>query len=237
MRRALVAAALAWLSCVAVRAHDIGSTPITWNREISRLVYDKCASCHRPGGSSFSLMQYTDVQPRAVAIRDAVLERRMPPWGAVKGFGDFRNDQGLTPEEMEIVVSWADGGVPEGEDKDLAPAPKISDWLSSNPEDGFAINGEVTLTKPFTIDGLLPESMPDKGSFQITATRPDGSVEPLLWLEQYNPKFAHPFLFRTPVELPSGTVIRGVPPGSKVVLLKPGPKPPPEPATTAAQTH
>ena len=25
-------------------AHDIGSTPITWNREISRLMYDRCAS-------------------------------------------------------------------------------------------------------------------------------------------------------------------------------------------------
>src|SRR4029434_3737685 len=79
--------ALVWSACTLVSAHDIGSTPITWNREISRLVYDKCASCHRPGGSSFSLMQYTDVQPRAVAIRDAGLTPRMPPWRRANGSG------------------------------------------------------------------------------------------------------------------------------------------------------
>ena len=92
MRRLIVAAALALVVCAHLRAHDVSSTPITWNREISRIFYDRCASCHRPNGTSFSLMTYPDVQPRAVAIRDAVLSRRMPPWGAVKGFGDFRND-------------------------------------------------------------------------------------------------------------------------------------------------
>ncbi len=218
-----------------LQAHDVITTAITWDREISRLVFTHCASCHHPGGSAFSLLTYKDARPWAEAIKEEILARRMPPWGAVKGFGDFRNDQALTPEEMEIVVSWADGGVPEGEDKDLPPPPKIGEWLDAHPRDGFTVDGEVTLAKPFIVDGLWPLSMPDKGSFQITATRPDGSIEPLLWLEQYNPKFAHPFLFRTPLDLPSGTVIRGVPAGAKVVLLKPGPKPPPGPAATAAQ--
>ena len=27
----------------------------------------------------------------------------MPPWGAVKGFGEFRNDQGLTAEQLELI--------------------------------------------------------------------------------------------------------------------------------------
>src|SRR5688572_7316428 len=90
-------------------AHGIGSTP-TWNREISRIVYDKCASCHRPGGPAFSLMTYGDAQPRGNEIKDAVLARRMPPWGAVKGFGDFKNDQGLMQEQIELVARWVDGG-------------------------------------------------------------------------------------------------------------------------------
>ena len=29
--------------------------------------------------------------------------------------GDFRNDKALTPEQLELIVSWAGGGVPEGE--------------------------------------------------------------------------------------------------------------------------
>ena len=32
-------------------------------------------------------MTYSDAQPRGNEIKDAVLARRMPPWGAVKGFG------------------------------------------------------------------------------------------------------------------------------------------------------
>src|SRR3954463_12596141 len=84
--------------CAQATAHNVGNA-ITWNREISRIIYQRCASCHREGGASFSLMKYQEVQPRAVAIKEAVLSRQMPPWGAVKGFGDFRDDQGLSQAE------------------------------------------------------------------------------------------------------------------------------------------
>ncbi|MBV8845425.1 MAG: cytochrome c [Bryobacterales bacterium] len=212
--------------CAAAQAHDVITTAITWDREISRLVYTHCASCHHPGGVAFSLMTYKEARPWAEAIKEEVIARRMPPWGAIKGFGDFRNDRALTPEEMEIVVSWADGGVPEGEDKDLLPQPKLSEFATpASTKDDFVLNGEVTLTKALKVDGLLPVSVPEHGSFQIVATLPDGAVQPLLWLDDYKPQFAHPFLFRTPLDLPAGTIISGVPAGSKVMLLKPGPQP------------
>ncbi len=108
-------------------AHDIITTAITWDREISRIVYERCASCHHEGGRAFSLMTYAAARPWAVAIKEEVLERKMPPWGAVKGFGDFRNDKALTPEQLELIISWVGGGVPEGEAKDLAPDPKFDE--------------------------------------------------------------------------------------------------------------
>ena len=43
-----------------------------------------------------------------------VLSRRMPPWSAAKGFGDFRNDRSLTPVEIELIASWVDGATPVG---------------------------------------------------------------------------------------------------------------------------
>ena len=50
MTRVLAAAALALLlaavAVLPVETHDFGST-ITWNREISRLFFDRCATCHR----------------------------------------------------------------------------------------------------------------------------------------------------------------------------------------------
>src|ERR1700689_4161627 len=102
--------ALSLCVCLAAPAHDPITTKITWNREISRIVYARCSSCHRQGGTSFSLMDYEEARPWAQAILEEVLERQMPPWGAVKGFGDFRNDQSLTQEQLDLIANWVDGG-------------------------------------------------------------------------------------------------------------------------------
>jgi hypothetical protein len=218
----------------AAYAHDIITTPITWDREISRIVYERCASCHHDGGRAFSLMTYAAARPWAVAIKEEVLERRMPPWGAVKGFGDFRNDKALTPEQLELIVSWVGGGVPEGEAKDLAPDPKFDQTTPGQhaadvPSHGsIAINGEFQLHKDFLLDGIVPKAVPEDAAFQITAELPDGSIEPLLWFEHYSAKFAHPFLYRNAIELPAGAKIHGLPPGSTVLLL------PAAPATTSS---
>jgi hypothetical protein len=218
-------------ACVTVaQAHDIITTPITFDREIIRILYDRCNSCHHPDGKAFSLMTYSDARPWAVAIKEEVLARRMPPWGAVKGFGDFKNDQALTPEQLELITSWADGGVPEGEEKDLPPAPKFAAAEAIEHHHGdIAVSGDFQLTRPFTLGGLVPDQVPDKAVFQMTAELPDGSVEPLLWMEEYKPQFAHPFVLRTPLALPKGTKIRGVPDGARVILE------PAEPQAATAQ--
>jgi hypothetical protein len=201
-------------------AHDIITTPITFDREISRIIYARCASCHHEGGPVFSLMTYADARPWAVAIKEEVLARSMPPWGAVKGFGDFRNDQALTPEQLELVVNWVGGGVPEGEAKDLPPAPKFDAQAPEVLSAGSTpVSGEFQLPHNFVLDGILPKTVPDDATFQITAERPDGSIEPLLWFEHYHAKYAHEFLYRSPIELPAGTKIHGIPKGSTVMLL------------------
>jgi len=52
---------------------------------------------------------------------------------------------------------------------------------------------------------------------------PDGELAPLLWLYEYKDDYKHLFLFRQPVELPAGTVIRGVPKDAEILLI-PGKK-------------
>jgi len=64
----------------------------------------------------------------------------------------------------------------------------------------------------------MPVSVPEKASFQVTAELPDGTVEPLVWIQNYKPQFAHPFLLRSPLAFPTGTVIRGVPEEAKIGL-------------------
>jgi len=76
---------------LALLAHDPITTKITWDAEISRIVNRRCISCHA-AGSSVDLSTYELARPWAKAIRNQVLQRSMPPWGAVKGFGEFRRD-------------------------------------------------------------------------------------------------------------------------------------------------
>jgi hypothetical protein len=57
---------------------------------------------------------YDAAKAAAIAIRDEVLERRMPPWPAARGFGEFANDRSLTPIEVELLTAWANGGTPIG---------------------------------------------------------------------------------------------------------------------------
>lgn len=221
MKRLLAVFSISAGLVAALQAHDVITTRITWNREIIRLIYDRCASCHHPDGPAFSLMTYNDGRPWAVAIKEEVLSRRMPPWGAVKGFADYRNDQALTPEQLEIIVSWVDGGVPEGEEKDLPPPPKAAaaDAPLTNVHGQIPVSGDYTLQRPLLLDGLVPKTVADDASFQVIAQRPDGSIEPLLWLSHYKTKFGHPFLFRTPIDLPKGTVIQGIPKSATLMFL------------------
>jgi len=212
MARAFLVTVLCWSCAAAVAAHNIGATPITWNREISRLIYDKCASCHRPDGSAFSLMTYRDVQPRVTEIKAAVLSRRMPPWGAIKGFGDFRNDEALTPEQIELMVDWIQNDAPRGNNRQALPAtPQFSAPPVYTPPGALIeIRGSLTLKQPLMVDGLMPRKVASGQSTRITAVLPNGAVQPLLWLHAYDQRFSHPFLFRKSINLPAGTVIRGV---------------------------
>ena len=121
----LVAGGLA-RGCGAAVAHDPITTKLLWTQEISRIVNKHCASCHREGGGAMSLMTYDEARPWAKAIRDEVLARRMPPWGAVKGVGEFRDDPSLSQIEIDMIVNWVEGGAPKGDDIYLPPAPHFS---------------------------------------------------------------------------------------------------------------
>src|SRR5579863_7857582 len=117
-------------------AHDVITTKITWSKEISRLVYKRCASCHAEG-ASIPLVTYEQARPWATSIKDEALTRHMPPWQAVKGFGDFKEDRGLTQEEMEWISDWVVGESPEGDPKVMPEAPKPTtketeaEWLDA----------------------------------------------------------------------------------------------------------
>jgi mono/diheme cytochrome c family protein len=201
-------------------AHDVITTKVTWSREISRLVYKHCASCHHDGGAAFALTTYEAARPWAKAIKEEVNERRMPPWGAVKGFGEFRDDQGLSQEQIELLNDWIEGGAPEGDPKLLPPPPDFN--AKPAPEKPGAqtiVDGKLTLKAPLRVEGIRPNSVPEGTSLQVVAERPGGGIEPLLWLYNYKPEFGHAYFYRKALTLPAGTTIQVYPAGAGTVAL------------------
>src|SRR5215216_5600155 len=117
------------------KAHEPITTKVRFNKELIRIFQRSCLGCHRPGGVAMSLATYEEARPWAKAIKEEILEKRMPPWHAVKGYGEFRNAPPITQREIDLIVNWVEGGAPKGEDKDLPEGPLYStDWPLGKPD-------------------------------------------------------------------------------------------------------
>jgi hypothetical protein len=97
-----------------VYSHKPITTSVLFKNEIAQIFQRKCFQCHSDNNLGVSLTTYTDARPWARAIREEILDRKMPPWTAVPGYGHFSNDISLNAREMEIILSWTDGGAPSG---------------------------------------------------------------------------------------------------------------------------
>lgn len=116
-------------------AHEPITTKVRFNKEVVRILQRSCLGCHHPNGIAMSLATYDEARPWAKAIKEEVLNKRMPPWHAVRGFGDFRNAPPLTQREVDLLVNWVEGGAPKGEDSDLPTPPLYSDdWQLGKPD-------------------------------------------------------------------------------------------------------
>jgi len=135
----------------------------TFNKEVVRIFQNNCQTCHHPGDiAPFSLMTYKDARPWAVAIREQVILKKMPPWKPAAGCGDFRDVRGLTQEEINTIVAWADGGAPEGNAADLpAPLEFPDGWPLGAPD--LVTQSDVDYTPPTKGDMYRCFSVPTSG--------------------------------------------------------------------------
>ena len=125
-------------------AHEPITTKVRFTKEVIRVFERNCTGCHRPKGvAPFSLTEYEEARPWAKAIKEEMLEKRMPIWHAVKGFGDFANAPLLTQREIDLIVNWVEGGAPKGDDKDYPTTPVYSDdWQLGKPDLTLRVAGE-----------------------------------------------------------------------------------------------
>jgi mono/diheme cytochrome c family protein len=128
--------------------------PVTFSKDVAPIFYNHCVECHRPTMfAPMSLLTYEDARPWARAIKQRVLSREMPPWGADPAIGHFRNDSRLSQSDIDMIVAWVDGGAQKGNDADLPSRPHFAEgWTIGEPD------VVLTMTEPYHIParGTIP---------------------------------------------------------------------------------
>lgn len=125
------------IGCRLENAPDKGKTgDVTYNRDIAPIIQGNCSGCHRPGQSApFSLLTYQDVSRHAEQICEVTESRLMPPWKAVRGFGHFRDERGLTTGEISLLRRWTETGKPEGNAANRPKMPHFTEgWQLGKPD-------------------------------------------------------------------------------------------------------
>lgn len=98
----------------------------TFNRDVAPILFSNCVQCHRPNDiAPMSLLTFKEARPWAAAIKQAVVQRAMPPWHADPNVGHYQNDPRLKQSEIDTIVEWVKAGAPEGEKGDLPAAPEF----------------------------------------------------------------------------------------------------------------
>jgi hypothetical protein len=210
------------LTLATLGGHDLITTRVTWNAEVSRIVQARCVSCHSAGGRApMPLTSYKEARPWARAIKEEVLTRRMPKWHAVRGYGAFSNDPSLSSFEIALIAAWVDGGAPEG-------SPAAANMAVSRPSDArnpdrvkdvVAPCGEAPIEAGI-LHGLRPE-LAKGDDVGIAVRMPDGRTEPLARIRDFDPKFALTYWLRQPLNIPDGARLvttSPAPPTCRVVL-------------------
>jgi tetratricopeptide repeat protein len=109
---------------------------LTFNKDIAPVIFNNCATCHRPGQSApFNLLDYAEVRKRTELIVEATEKRYMPPWLPEHGYGDFADERRLSADEIGMIKQWAIEGAVEGQASDLPPLPEWPEgWELGQPD-------------------------------------------------------------------------------------------------------
>lgn len=160
---------------------------VTYARDVAPILQEKCQICHQPNSvAPMSLLNYEEVRTYASLIKVKVADRVMPPYhiNRTVGIQDFKNDRGLTDEQIETIVSWVDQGAVYGNPED-EPAPM--DFPDPNRwqlADQFGEPDLIIKSEPYTLDAVTQDKW-------FRPTVPTGLTEPR-WVRAIEIKPAYP---------------------------------------------
>jgi len=105
------------------------------------------------------LMTHADAVPWGESIKTELLAGQMPPWSVDGAAGRFRNVEGMTAREMNVLLTWVTGGTPPGDPEKNPPAMSVDTaWRLGTPDlelqmpSAFAVGGDAReTTAEFTL--------------------------------------------------------------------------------------
>jgi hypothetical protein len=148
-------------------AHKAITSKYTFNDDVFPIFRDRCARCHVDQGvAPMSLMTYEKAFPWAESIRAELIAGHMPPWNADEGFGELKHARTLTAKELDVVLTWATGGNPQGNLDQKLPAVALkNDWGIGAPDlalplpSGFTVPADaMDVTHDVTVPTGLKEA-------------------------------------------------------------------------------
>ena len=131
--------------------------------DVKPILRERCEGCHQAGEiGPMAFGTYKQTRPWAKAIRQAVMERSMPPWHAdAETSRRIRNSRALSEAEIGTIVKWVDSGSLDGSAEGTAleavavPA-RPSGWQLGKPDlvirvPGYKVPAQGTVQYTFLI--------------------------------------------------------------------------------------
>ncbi len=164
-----------------------GEEEITYAKHVAPIFQEKCQVCHQPNSvAPMSLLTYRDAIKEAKSIKAKVESRVMPPWHIDTSIGirEFKNDRGLSDEEIDTIVRWVDAGTPFGDRSDLPTRVEFPDPNRWQLSEEFGEPDLIIRSEPYT----LPARTMDKWFRPVVET---GITEPR-WVRAIEIKPSYP---------------------------------------------
>lgn len=106
--------------------------------DVAPILIEQCQMCHREGGiAPWAMSNYQVVQGFAPIMREAIVNREMPPGQINPKYRDtIINHRTLSDDEMNTLVSWIDAGAPVTGDRDplTETTYSTSEWIHGEPD-------------------------------------------------------------------------------------------------------
>ena len=160
----------------AARAAD---APVTFTKDVAPILYKSCIECHRPTMfAPMSLVTFDDARPWARSIKQRVVSRAMPPWGADPAHGTFKNDPRLSQAEIDTIAKWVDDGAQIMSSSCMRYVKEFAPYRTSTTELGALRFASITTPKSWerygihALEGIYPILGPGFLSARNTGSGP-----------------------------------------------------------------